>query len=96
VLEENQGLRQSIGDAQRIGLAEDIVEASRGLLVVHLAADGLGVPSAHYNLQRLYLAYSAATREQDTVALELRRNGEVFGWFTREGLRTAKPGAAQR
>jgi hypothetical protein len=54
------------------------------------------VPSAFYNLQRLYLAYSAATREQDTVALELRRNGEIFGWFTRYGLRSAGPGAARR
>jgi serine/threonine protein kinase len=96
LLEASQALRQSMGDATRIGLAQDIVEASPGLLIVHLAPDGMGVPSAFYNLQRLYLAYSAATREQDTVALELRRNGEIFGWFTRYGLRSAGPGAARR
>jgi hypothetical protein len=74
-------------------MAEDIVEASPGLLIVQLARDGLGVPSALYNLQRLYLAYSAATREQDTVALELRRKGVILGWFTRYGLRSAGPRA---
>jgi hypothetical protein len=91
----NQGLRQSMGDVIRIGLAEEVVEASPGLLVVHLAKDGLGVPSALYNLQRLYLAYSAANRERDSVAIELRQNGQPYGWFTRQGLRYA-PGAAER
>ena len=52
----------------------------------------MDVPSASYNLQRLYLAYSAATKQPDTVALELRRNGTLYGWFTREGLRYASPG----
>jgi serine/threonine protein kinase len=95
VLEAHQGLRQSMGDAVRIGMAQSIVEASPGLLIVHLTRDGMGVPSALYNLQRLYLAYSAATREQDTVALELRRNGKIFGWFTSQGLRAAEPSAAR-
>jgi hypothetical protein len=89
VLEEDQGLRQAIGDVMRIGLAENVVEMSPGLLVVQLAEGGMEVPSASYNLQRLYLAYSAATRQQDTVALELRRKGELHGWFTREGFRGA-------
>jgi hypothetical protein len=89
VLEEDQGLRQAIGDVTRIGLAENVVEMRPGLLVVQLAEGGMEVPSASYNLQRLYLAYSAATRQQDTVALELRRNGELHGWFTREGFRQA-------
>jgi eukaryotic-like serine/threonine-protein kinase len=93
VLEAHQALRQSMGDAVRIGLAESIAEASPGLLIMHLAPDGMGVPSALYNLQRLYLAYSAATREQDTVALELRRDGKIFGWFTSQGLRSAEPGS---
>lgn len=84
-----------MGDAVRIGLAQGIVEASPGLLIVHLTRDGMGVPSALYNLQRLYLAYSAATREQDTVALELRRNGKTFGWFTSQGLRSAEPGSTR-
>ena len=53
--------------------------------------DGMGVPSASYNLQRLYLAYSAATRQQDTVAIQLRRNGATYGWFTRAGLLDSRP-----
>jgi len=89
VLEENQGLRQSIGDVVRIGMADDVAETSPGLLVVQLSKGGLGVPSAVYNLQRLYLAYSAASRQLDSVAIELRQNGRPYGWFTRLGLRYA-------
>ena len=91
MLEQDPGLRQALGDVTRIGLAENIVELRPGLLIVELTADGMGVPSASYNLQRLYLAYSAATRQQDTVAIELRRNGTAYGWFTRAGLLRAKP-----
>lgn len=87
VLEQYQGLQHAIGDVTRIGLAEHVAEVRPGLLAVHLAAGGMGVPSAHYNLQRLYLAYSAASRDQDSVVLELRRKNEVYGWFTRDGLR---------
>ena len=95
VLEANQGLRQTMGDVIRIGLAEDVGEATPGTLVLHMAEGGLGVPSALYNLQRLYLAYSAANRERDSVAIELRQDGRPYAWFTREGLRFA-PGAAER
>jgi hypothetical protein len=91
VLEQNPALRLAIGDVTRVGLAENVVEAQPGLLIVQLAPEGMGVPSASYNLQRLYLAYSAATKQPDTVALELRRNGTLYGWFTREGLRYAGP-----
>ena len=52
----------------------------------------MDIPSSPYNLQRLYLAYSAATKQPDTVALELRLNGMLYGWFTREGLRSASSG----
>ena len=89
MLEQDPGLRLAIGDVTRVGLAENVVEARLGLLVLQLAPDGLGVPSASNNLQRLYLAYSAATDQQDDVVLELRGNGKVVGWFTREGLRHA-------
>jgi serine/threonine protein kinase len=85
-LEQNQGLALAIGDVLRIGLAEDVTEMRRGWLAISLAPGGLSVPSATYNLQRLYLAYSAATRELDEVVLELRDEGEVYGRFTREGL----------
>jgi ribosomal protein L9 len=78
-----------MGDVTRVGLAEDVVEVQPGLLAVHLAPGGMDVPSTQYNLQRLYLAYSAATKQPDTVALELRLNGKLYGWFTREGLRSA-------
>jgi serine/threonine protein kinase len=95
-LQEAPGLRLAIGDVTRVGLAEHVVEARLGLLVLELAPDGLSVPSATYNLQRLYLAYSAATDQQDPVEVELRRNGEVVGWFTREGLRYADSDGGQR
>ncbi|HEX2220483.1 MAG TPA: protein kinase [Gemmatimonadales bacterium] len=85
-LEQHQGLALAIGDALRIGLAEDIAEIRPGLLAVSLAPGGLSVPSGTYNLQRLYLSYSAATRQQDDVVLELWDDGTVYGRFTREGL----------
>jgi hypothetical protein len=91
-LDEYTGLRLAIGDVTRVGLAEDVVERRMGLLVVQLTPEGMSVPSATYNLQRLFLAYSAASDHGDSVSVELRRNGEVFGWFTRWGLRYAKPG----
>ena len=87
----NTALRLAIGDVTRLGLAENVVEAQPGLLIVDLAPDGMDVPSSTYNLQRLYLAYSAATIQPDTVALELRRDGRVYGWFTRDGLLYAGP-----
>ena len=85
-LEQHQGLALAIGDALRIGLAKDIAEIRPGSLAVSLAPGGLSVPSATYNLQRLYLSYSAATRQQDDVVLELWDDGTVYGRFTREGL----------
>ena len=91
VLEQFPGLRQAMGDVTRIGLAKNIVELRPGVLMVELTPDGMGVPSASYNLQRLYLAYSAATRQQDTVAIVLRRNGAIHGRFTRAGLLEEKP-----
>jgi hypothetical protein len=94
-LDESPGLRLAIGDITRIGLAESVLQLRPGLLLVQLTPDGMDVPSASYNLQRLYLAYSAAVREQDSVALELRQGGKVYGWFTREGLRTATSGREQ-
>jgi serine/threonine-protein kinase len=95
VLDQDPGLRLAIGDVTRVGLAENVVETQLGLLVVDLAPDGMSVPSASYNLQRLYLAYSAAT-DLDTVAVELRRQGRVYAWFTRVGLRYASEEADRR
>jgi serine/threonine-protein kinase len=97
ILQEDPGLRLAIGDVTRVGLADAVFETRLGVLVLQLAPDGLSVPSASYNLQRLYLAYSAATDHQgDTVTLELRRNGDVVGWFTREGLRYASADGGRR
>jgi serine/threonine protein kinase len=95
VLDQDPALRLAIGDVTRVGLAERVVESQLGLLVIDLAPDGMGVPSASYNLQRLYLAYSAATDQQDTVAIELRRAGRVHAWFTRVGLRYASEDGAR-
>jgi hypothetical protein len=44
------------------------------------------VSSVLYNLQRLYLAYSAATDFHDEVQLELMQGDELYGRFTRKGL----------
>jgi hypothetical protein len=94
-LEQNPALRLAMGDVTRVGLAENLVEAQPGLLIVQLAPEGMDVPSASYNLQRLYLAYSAANKQLDTVALELRQSGKLYGWFTREGLRYVSPDGAR-
>lgn len=90
-LEQDQGLRQSIGDVIRLGLAENVTEIRPGFLVVALTPAAMEAPSVTYNLQRLYLAYSAATRQRDEVALELRQGNELYGWFTRSGLVEARP-----
>ena len=49
----------------------------------------MNVPSVRYDLRRLYLAYKAATQYRDEVALELRHGGDVYGWFTSDGLTQA-------
>jgi hypothetical protein len=90
-LEQSPALRFAIGDVTRVGLVENVVEAQPGLLIVNLAPNGMDVPSSTYNLQRLYLAYSAATTHPDTVTLQLRRDGRVYGWFTRGGMIYASP-----
>ena len=94
-LEQSPALRLAIGDITRVGLAENVAEAQPGLLIVNLAPNGMDVPSSTYNLQRLYLAYSAATTHPDTVTLQLRRGGRVYGWFTRGGMIYASPGGVQ-
>jgi serine/threonine protein kinase len=88
-LELDQGLRQSIGDVMRLGIAEDVAEIRPGFLQLSLTSAAMHVPSVTYNLQRLYLAYSAATEHRDEVALELRHGRDLYGWFTRDGLRQA-------
>ncbi|MBA3895149.1 MAG: protein kinase [Gemmatimonadales bacterium] len=85
-LERHEGLRQSIGDVVRMGIAEDVAEIRRGSLLVSLAPSAMDVSSLMYNLQRLYLAYSAATGYQEDVVLVLRRGRELYGRFTRDGL----------
>jgi hypothetical protein len=88
-LARDQGLRQSIGDVMRLGVAEDVAEIRAGSLLVSLTPAAMHVPSVMYNLQRLYLAYSAATAYRDEVALELRHGKNLYGWFTRDGFRQA-------
>jgi hypothetical protein len=94
-LDQSPPLRLAMGDVERVGLAESVDESQPGVLIVHLAPEGMDVPSAEYNLQRLYLAYSAATRQPDTVAIELRLKGKLYGWITRAGLRYASPDGAR-
>ena len=85
-LELDQSLRESIRDVVRLGIVEDVVEVRPGSLRVSLSPNAMQEPSAEYNLQRLYLAYSAASRYLYGVELDLWRGGERYGRFTREGL----------
>jgi hypothetical protein len=75
----------------RLGLAEEFAEIRPGLLMVSLTPAAMQAASVMYNLQRLYLAYSAATGHLDEVALELRHGDDIYGWFTRHGLTQASP-----
>jgi eukaryotic-like serine/threonine-protein kinase len=88
-LERNQALRLSIGDVLRLELAQDVAEIRPGVLLVALTPAAMDASTIMYHLQRLYLAYSAATEHRSEVALELRRGRELYGWFTRDGLREA-------
>jgi eukaryotic-like serine/threonine-protein kinase len=88
-LELDQGLRQSMGDVMRLGIAEDVAEIRPGFLLVSLTPAAMHVPNVMYNLQRLYLAYSAATEYRDEVALELRHGTDLYGRFTSNGLTQA-------
>ena len=85
-LEQDQGLRQAIGDIIRLGIAEDVAEVQAGTLRVRLAPAAMDVPSFTYNLQRLYLAYSASTDHLEGATVELWQGRERYGRFTREGL----------
>jgi len=88
-LELDQALRLSIGDVLRVGLAQNVAEIRPGVLLVALTPAAMDAPNVMYHLQRLYLAYSAATEHRSGVALELRYGRELYGWFTRDGLRQA-------
>ncbi|MBA3317252.1 MAG: protein kinase [Gemmatimonadales bacterium] len=85
-LERNLDLRQSIKDVMRLGIAEDVAEIRPGVLLVSVTPARMHGPSVMYNLQRLYIAYSAATNYRDEVALELRHGRDLYGLFTRDGL----------
>ncbi|MGH7578758.1 MAG: hypothetical protein ACREM9_01195, partial [Gemmatimonadales bacterium] len=88
-LERHQALRLSIGDVLRLRLVERIAEISPGVLLVSLTPTAMDAPNVMYHLQRLYLAYSAATKHPGGASLELRHGRELYGWFTRNGLRQA-------
>jgi hypothetical protein len=88
-LEQDQGLGQAISDIIRLGIATDVAETEVGLLRVRLTPAAEGVPSFEYNLQRLYLAYSAATEHLEGVTVELWQGGQRYGRFIREGLMPA-------
>jgi len=88
-LERDQALRLSIGDVLRLGLAQDVAEVRPGVLLVALTPSAMDATTIMYHLQRLYLAYSAATEHRSGVTLELRHGRELYGWFTRDGLRQA-------
>jgi serine/threonine protein kinase len=91
-LELDQALRLSIGDVLRLGLAQDVAEIRPGVLLVALTPDAMGAPTVMFHLQRMYLAYSAATAQRSGVAIELRHGRKLYGWFTRDGLRLAGSG----
>ena len=85
-LQLDQGMRETMRDATRLGIAEAVEEVEPGLLVVALTPDAFSFSSAEYNLKRLYLAYDRATLWPETVSLELWQRGRAIGRYTRAGL----------
>jgi len=85
-LQLDQGMRETMRDATRLGIAEAFEEVEPGLLVVALSRDAFGYSSAEYNLKRLYLAYDRATLWPETVSLELWQRGRAIGRYSRAGL----------
>lgn len=85
-LQLEQGMRVTMRDALRLGIAEAFEEVEPGLLVVALRPDAFAVSSAEYNLKRLYLAFDRATLWPETVSLELWQRGRAIGRYTRAGL----------
>ena len=71
------------------GMAEDVVEASPGLLIVQLARDGLRgaqrVLQSPTSLPRLQRRDPRAGHRRPRIAPK----GVILGWFTRYGLRSA-------
>jgi peptidase M48-like protein len=88
-LQTSQGLRFAIEDAQRIRLIQSVYESTPGVLTVVMAEGTSMTSGGEYNLQRIYIAYSAATRYMDRVTLEIRQANRVVGWFSREGYSQA-------
>jgi hypothetical protein len=85
-LQLEQGMRETLRDVVRLGIAEAYEEVEPGLLVVALSPNAFTLSSTEYNLKRLYLAYDRATLWPPTVSLELWQRGRVAGRFTRAGL----------
>ena len=85
-LQIDRGLRETLSDVTRLGIAEAYEEAEPGLLVLVLSPNAFGMSSTEYNLQRLYLAYDHATLYPEIVAIELWQGGRAIGRYTRAGM----------
>ena len=85
-LQLDQGMRETMRDATRLGIAEALEEVEPGLLVVALTPEAFTVSSTEYNLKHLYLAFDRATLWPETVSLELWQRGRAIGRYTRAGL----------
>ncbi|HEU5042197.1 MAG TPA: M48 family metallopeptidase, partial [Gemmatimonadales bacterium] len=85
-LQLDQGMRETMRDATRLGIAEAFEEVEPGLLVVALSPGAFSLSSTEYNLKRLYLAFDRGTLWPETVSLELWQRGRAIGRYTRAGL----------
>jgi hypothetical protein len=85
-LQIDQGMRETMRDASRLGIADAFEEVEPGLLVVALSPEAFALSSTEYNLKRLYLAYDRATLWPETVSLELWQRGKAIGRYSRAGL----------
>ena len=92
----DQGMRETMRDALRIGMVDAFEEVEPGLLVVALSPEAFTLSSTEYNLKRLYLAFDRATLWPETVTLELWQSGRAVGRYTRAGLLLEPPADPRR
>ncbi len=78
--------RQAMTDILRMRVAASFRELRQDTLTVDLG-DGSSSASADYNLGRLYLAYQQTIEDGSDGVLELLRDDQRVGLYTKDGLR---------
>jgi hypothetical protein len=84
--------QQAMTDVLRLGIAVRFCELRPDTLTLDLGPGATTSASTEYNLGRLYAAYRALTEYSPEIALELRHQDRLAGWYTVGGLSwTEKP-----